>query len=123
MELPRPSDTVGWWPLGARPGAREGTVLLAGHVDTLENGPGAFAALRDIPLGTRATLTSADGRSHPYLVTERRSYPKSAVPAGWFTDTGRARLALITCAGEYDRRRHRYADNLVLLADPLPAGP
>ncbi|MER5782587.1 class F sortase [Streptomyces mobaraensis] len=123
LELPRPPDTVGWWSLGARPGAREGTVLLAGHVDTREYGLGAFAALRDIPLGTRATLTSADGRSHPYLITGRRSYPKSALPAKWFTDTGHARLALVTCAGEYDRRHHRYTENLALLAEPLPADP
>ncbi|MEV5505682.1 class F sortase [Streptomyces orinoci] len=120
LELPRSPDTIGWWALGARPGAREGTVLLAGHVDTREYGPGVFAALRDVRPGTQVVITSDDGGTHSYLITEHHSYPKSTLPAGLFTDTGQARLALITCTGTYDRQRHRYTHNLVLIGRPLP---
>ncbi|MGK5638050.1 class F sortase [Streptomyces sp. URMC 126] len=122
LELPRSPGTVGWWALGARPGAPEGTVLLAGHVDTREYGLGVFAELRDVPLGTRAVITDAEGHPHSYLITERRSYPKEALPPRLFTDRGPARLALVTCAGTYDRQRHRYTRNLVLLGDALPDG-
>ncbi|WP_049714799.1 class F sortase [Streptomyces caatingaensis] len=117
LELPRPPGTVGWWALGARPGAGRGTVLIAGHLDTREYGPGAFAALRHVPRGAAVLVTGADGRAHRYVVTRRRSYAKEALPADLFSATGPPRLALVTCSGAYDRRRHRYAENLVLLGE------
>lgn len=119
LELPRPPGTVGWWALGARPGAARGTVLLAGHVDTREYGLGAFATLRRVPVGAVTVVTGADGHAHRYVVTERHSYAKEALPTDLFSATGPARLALVTCSGAYDRHRHRYAENLVLLGERL----
>ncbi|MGK5629989.1 class F sortase [Streptomyces sp. URMC 123] len=122
LEVPEPPGDVGWWPLGAQPGAAEGTVLLAGHVDSQAHGPGAFAALHRVPLGARVEVTGADGRRHPYVVTARRVYRKADLPRGLFTATGPARLALVTCTGEYDAENRRYAENLVLFGEPAPAG-
>ncbi|MEV4443433.1 class F sortase, partial [Streptomyces sp. NPDC049577] len=118
LEVPAPPDTVGWWALGGRPGAARGTVLLAGHVDSRDRGLGAFAALYDVPLGAHAVVTGADGRRHTYVITARRAYRREALPRGLFSDTGRPRLALVTCTGTYDRARHRYAQNLVLIGEP-----
>ncbi|MGW4160981.1 class F sortase [Streptomyces sp. NPDC004788] len=120
LSLPEDGNQVGWWPLGAAPGSAGGTVLLAGHVDT-EAGLGAFAELHNLELGTRAEVTGADGRIHPYRITARRTYPRSELPADLFSANGAPRLALLTCSGDYDSAAGRYADNLVLYAAPVPA--
>ncbi|MGW5421647.1 class F sortase [Streptomyces sp. NPDC003943] len=106
--------------LGATPGSARGTVLLAGHVDTVA-GLGAFAELHDLDLGTRVEVTGADGRIHTYRITARRTYSRSALPADLFSANGTARLALLTCSGDYDSTTGHYADNLVPYATPLPA--
>ncbi|MFD7712572.1 class F sortase [Streptomyces sp. NPDC059785] len=121
LRLPADLSTGGWWALGARPGAAAGTVLIAGHVDSREDGLGTFAALHDIPLGARVTVTGADGTARPYRVTARRFYRQQRLPADLFARTGPPRLALVTCAAPYDSGAGRYERNLVLYA--APAGP
>ncbi|MFF8674152.1 class F sortase [Streptomyces sp. NPDC015242] len=104
-------------------GAPAGTVLIAGHVDTRE-GLGPFAALHVIRVGARTEVTGADGAVRPYRVTARRTVAQHRLPAGLFTRGGPHRLALVTCAGPYDRASGRCARNLVLYAAPAgaPAG-
>ncbi|WP_059009167.1 class F sortase [Streptomyces specialis] len=119
LRLPEAPDELGWWSLGAQPGAPRGTVLIAGHVDTADGGPGAFAALADVPVADRGGVTTADGRRHGYRIPARRVYDGDALPADLFTTTGPARLALVTCAGPYDDRAGRYEQNLVLYGQPV----
>ncbi|MGW0561540.1 class F sortase [Streptomyces sp. NPDC003016] len=118
LVLPEEPGTGGWWALGAAPGASRGTVLVAGHLDTRESGPGVFAALHEWELGARVVLTAADGRAHTYRITARRSYRQEALPGDLFDSGGAPRLALVTCAGRYDRATGRYEDNLVLYGTP-----
>jgi hypothetical protein len=118
LQVPARPFTLGWWSLGGAPGAGAGTVLIAGHVDSARYGLGAFAALGHTPIGARAELTGLDGQRYAYRVVARRAYPRSELPADLFSAGGAPRLALITCAGSYDRRAHRYAKNLVLYAIP-----
>ncbi len=121
LALPENPGTGGWWALGAAPGASRGTVLVAGHLDTRESGPGAFAALLEFELGARVVLTGADGRAHTYRITARRSYRQEALPGDLFDSGGAPRLALVTCAGGYDHATGRYEDNLVLYGTPAAA--
>ncbi|GGR66408.1 class F sortase [Streptomyces roseolus] len=118
LEPPADGGRVGWWALGASPGAARGTVLLVGHVDT-EAGLGAFAALHDTGLGTRVDVTGADGHVHPYRVTARRTYERDELPADLFSPEGPPRLALLTCSGTYDTAAGHYSDTLVLYAAPV----
>lgn len=120
LALPGDLRTGGWWALGAQVGAAHGTVLIAGHVDNRADGPGPFAALHRAPVGARVEVTGADGGIRPYRVTARRTYPRRDLPADLFTRTGPHRLALLTCAGPYDRSAGRYRNNLVVYA--VPAG-
>ncbi|WP_336322576.1 class F sortase [Streptomyces lavendofoliae] len=119
MAVPKSPDRLGWWALGAPPGAAHGTVLLAGHLDSAEEGAGPLEALHDVPMGTRAQVTAADGTRHAYRIVARRTHPKSALPTGLFTSGGTPRLALVTCAGDFDPDAHAYADNLVLYGEPI----
>lgn len=118
LALPEHPGTGGWWALGAAVGSSRGTVLIAGHVDTREEGLGPFAALHEIPLGARVEVTAADGRVHAYQVRARRTYAQEHLPEDLFAENGPHRLALVTCAGSYDRTTGRYQRNLVLYAVP-----
>ncbi|MEV3993067.1 class F sortase [Streptomyces sp. NPDC049837] len=120
MAVPESPTRLGWWALGAPPGAAHGTVLLAGHLDSAEEGAGPFEALHDVPMGTRAQVTTADGARHTYKIVARRTHAKKALPQDLFTPRGTARLALVTCAGDFDPDAHAYDENLVLYGEPVP---
>ncbi|MFF8829657.1 class F sortase [Streptomyces sp. NPDC015131] len=119
LAVPPSPARLGWWALGAPPGAPRGTVLLAGHLDSAAEGPGPFEALHDVPLGARAEVTAADGRRHTYRIVARRTHAKKALPRDLFTARGAARLALVTCAGDFDPATRAYAENLVLYGEPV----
>ncbi|MEU8227520.1 DUF4142 domain-containing protein [Kribbella sp. NPDC048915] len=118
LQVPKSAADVGWWAAGAAPGAKGGTVLLAGHVDTTR-GRGVFAPLADVPVGTRVGVTSGDGEEHWYRIVARRTYHQAALPADLFHGAAKPRLALVTCTGSYDHKTHRYSENLVLYGVPL----
>ncbi|MEV4946382.1 class F sortase [Streptomyces sp. NPDC053755] len=119
LALPEDARTGGWWALGAMAGAAEGTTLIAGHVDTRGSGPGAFAALHGLAPGARVELVAANGLTYPYVIAARRLYDRQALPAELFGRSGAHRLALVTCAGNYDPDKRAYDANLVLYATPL----
>jgi hypothetical protein len=95
-------------------------VVLAGHIDTLRDGPGAMAAVVGRPLGSRLEVVDSAGTTTAYRVVAVRSYPKAALPAELFAAGGGPRLVLVTCGGTYDEERHHYSDNVVVYA--VPAG-
>ncbi|MBC7267234.1 MAG: class F sortase [Streptomyces sp.] len=118
LALPGDVRAAGWWPLGAGTGAAHGTLLIAGHVDTRQDGLGPFAALHALPMGARIEVTGADNAVRAYRVTARRTYRQERLPRDLFTGDGAHRLVLVTCAGPYDRTTGRYRRNLVLYAGP-----
>ncbi|MEU6059627.1 class F sortase [Streptomyces sp. NPDC047097] len=120
MAVPDSPRRLGWWALGALPGAPHGTVLLAGHLDSAAEGAGPFQRLHSVPVGARAQVTTADGTRHHYRVIARRSHPAAALPRDLFGSTGTPRLVLVTCTGAFDPVAHTYADNLLLYAEPVP---
>lgn len=119
LELPEEPDAVGWWLAGAVPGADEGTVVLAGHVDTVV-GRGVMADVLDAPLGAVVEVGDGRGGTVAYRLVERRVLPKSSpLPADLLAAAGPHRLVLVTCGGDFDRRTRHYTDNVVLLAVPV----
>jgi hypothetical protein len=119
LNVPKSPARVGWWAVGAAPGAASGTVLLAGHVDAAGHGRGAFARLWNVPIGARVTVIAGDGSRHRYEIVARRTYHRSALPGNLFRGSREPRLALVTCVGSYDRATRRYAENLVLYGVPV----
>ncbi len=117
LAVPADPGVVGWWRAGARPGAGAGTVVLAGHVDTRADGPGALFRLAALRPDDRVVVETAAGEVD-YVVQGVRHYPKAALPAEAFDTGGSARLVLITCGGVFDRSTRRYADNVVAYAVP-----
>lgn len=118
MELPRTVQEVGWYSYGPRPGDREGTTVLAGHVDTRADGLGPFVRLRDLRRGDELILTDARGRDRRYLVTAVEDVEKSELALErLFRRDGAPELRVVTCGGPFSTRTG-YRDNLVVSARP-----
>lgn len=120
LVIPEDPSIVGWWNGGALAGDAFGSVVIAGHVDSARYGLGVMAQLRTLKTGQIVELRAAAKRQR-YRVASRRSLPQAELAAR--TDTFRQdippRLVLITCGGAFDPVRHRYQDNLIIIAEPV----
>ncbi len=116
LGIPEQPRTLGWWQQGADPNG-PGAVVIAGHVDTAEDGPGALFRLAQAQVGQTLTLDTNLG-PHRYVVTGIEHYAKADLPASTFTTTGPPHLVLITCGGEFNTITRQYADNIVVSAAP-----
>ncbi len=120
LDIPDDPATVGWWSGGAAPTDTAGSVVLAGHVDSVTHGRGAFFRLRELRPRNPVIIT-AGTRTLLYMVTGVRDYPKQALPAQVFSQAVAGRLVLVTCGGTFDTITHHYSDNVVVYA--IPANP
>ena len=118
-------DRAGWYRFGPGPAATRGSIVIAGHVDSVA-GPGVFFRLAELAPGDRITVTAAGGAARRFEVVGREVYRKGDLPLErYFARDGAPRLTLITCTGPFDRPAGGYRDNLVVTAVPtgqLPAG-
>lgn len=120
LGVPPTIGRTGWWRDGMAPGARSGSILISGHVDSARAGPGAFFRLHEAKIGDRVRVTTANGRSFAYRVVSVRNYPKSLLPTSVYSQRGAARLVLVTCGGPFDEAIGRYRENVVVTAVPVP---
>jgi hypothetical protein len=105
LQLPADVHRIGWYRFGPAPGQLQGSAVLAGHVDSWNQGLGALGRLRSVEPGQPIVVTDAAGQ----------------VPLpDLFTRTGTPRLVLLTCGGPFDERLRSYQDNLVVVAAPAP---
>jgi hypothetical protein len=115
MAVPADFGRAGWFTGGPTPG-QVGPSVIAGHVDS-STGPAVFYRLRELRPGQAILVERADGRRLRFVVEQARSYPKDQFPtAAVFGPVPEAALRLITCAGDFDRARGSYRDNLVVFA-------
>jgi hypothetical protein len=120
MVVPAEVDRVGWYRFGPGAGAAEGNAVLAGHVDTAAEGPGALFDLRAVEVGAEVTVTDAEGADHRYQVVSRDRITKTELPVEQiFARTGEHRLVVITCGGEFVPSTRSYEDNVVVTAVPV----
>ncbi|MER5453971.1 class F sortase [Micromonospora sp. NPDC002389] len=119
FDVPPSVDRIGWYRFGPGLEADAGSVVIAGHVDSAEQGRGAFWRLRELAPGDTLTVTGADGTPRGYRVVAREEYDKTKIPLErYFARDGRPRLTLITCGGPFDAQARRYRDNIVVTAVP-----
>jgi LPXTG-site transpeptidase (sortase) family protein len=121
MEVPRDYATAGWYTGAPRPG-ENGPAVIAGHVDS-RRGPAVFYDLARLRAGDRVTVDRADGSHAQFVVRSVLRYAKAAFPtAAVFGATTAPTLRLITCGGQFDRRRGHYLDNVVVFAALVGSG-
>lgn len=120
LVVPDDVGTVGWWTGGSRAGEPFGSVVVAGHVDSAARGIGVFVQLKRLVPGQVVQL--AAGAEHArYRIASATLVPQArlAEDAGIFRVDGEPQLVLVTCGGAFDPARHRYQDNLVVIATPV----
>jgi sortase (surface protein transpeptidase) len=120
MTIPKSPTSVGWYRYGSAPADPEGNTVIAGHVATIEDGPGALARLEDAEPGMLVDVVDEQGAVHRYEVTGREQIYKQALPVDEiFARDGRPLLVLITCGGEYYPELGSHRDNVVVTATPV----
>jgi len=120
MTIPKSASRVGWYRYGPAPTDEQGNTVLAGHVDTAAEGPGALFRLRQAEVGTRITVTDAAGIIHEYEVAGKESVVKAALPVEEiFARDGRPLLVLVTCGGEFQPELRSYRENIIVTAVPV----
>ncbi|MGV8978813.1 MAG: class F sortase [Cellulomonas sp.] len=122
MQIPPLAERAGWYRYGSVPRDPEGTTVIAAHVDSVASaGLGPFVRLRDVAVGAQVTVTLADGTSAAFTVEQVNIVSKTDVP--WdqvFVRDGAPRLVLITCGGAWQPAVRHYADNVIVVATPVP---
>lgn len=117
---PEDPAQLGWW-RGVRPREGEGSVVVAGHIDSRRFGQGPLARIVELRPGDRAALIGPGGASAEYVVRGIQTFPKESFPASeLFGTDGSERLVLVTCGGTYDRERGGWDSNVVAVLDPAP---
>lgn len=120
FDVPPSVDRVGWYRFGPGLSATAGSIVIAGHVDSADQGEGAFFRLGRMDTGDRITLTGSDGERRIFEVVARERYDKTRIPLEkYFARDGVLRLTLITCGGPFDARTGHYRDNVVVTATPV----
>ena len=131
LEIPENPRKVGWWSPGARPGARVGTAVLAGHIN-YAGVTGAFADIGTLKPGdkidvygkynahrSRHGARSSHSGEITFVVTAVRTYHKTQLPYREIFDQHvPGRIALATCGGPFDASTGNYLDNIVVYAVP-----
>lgn len=112
-----PSDptTLGWWSDGAKPGAAQGSALIAGH--TVHTGGGALDDLEDVRRGD-AIVVRTDRGAIDYQVQSVHVYRKGRIAEQaqqLFSQRVPGRLVVLTCE---DWTGERYLSNVVVTATP-----
>lgn len=120
LQVPTDIEQVGWWDGSAHAGDPFGSTVIAGHVDSREQGLGFFAELLLIQVGDLIALRS-DTDTLNYRVVSSTLIDKEALATDGvaFDQRGPHRLVLITCSGQWHPELRSYDSNLVVVADPL----
>jgi LPXTG-site transpeptidase (sortase) family protein len=122
LQVPQNVRHLGWWDGGAFAGDPFGSTVIAGHVDSRTQGLGFFARLLRADVGEKITLRG-DGQQAVYQITSVKTVTKEVLAEDGqaFEQTGKHRLVLITCTGNYRADRGGYDSNLVIYAKPVGA--
>jgi hypothetical protein len=120
MELPANTQVAGWYEYGPVPSSPAGATILAAHVDSLKYGLGPFSRLKQLSPGAAVTVTTADGATHAYVISEITRVAKKEIPLDDIFDrTGAPQLVMITCGGQFDYETGHYLDNILATATPV----
>lgn len=92
---------VAWFKHFATPG-EEGNAIFTGHI-TWKKAPGHFAKLLEMELYDEVFVQFADESIKYFYIAELYTVPYDDTSPELISNTGSARVTLITCKGDYDR--------------------
>ena len=101
MAAPSNFTDVSWYMHGTLPG-KVGSAVMAGHEDNGWNLAGVFKELHQLEIGDDVYVVNKNGEKLHYKVVDKEIYPYDSPPLERvFNATDKARLNLITCAGDW----------------------
>lgn len=100
MASPTNFTDVAWYKYGPSPGML-GSAVIAGHLDNGLGLPGVFKDLEKISPGEEVVVETESGEERRFVVERVEVYPYDQVPKSVFTADDRARLNLVSCAGNW----------------------
>ncbi len=131
LTIPSDIREVGWWdgkvdddgrivqedaPAPGQPGV----AVIAGHVDSAAEGPGALFDLRALKEGDVIRLRDSTGHVSLWVVeAEPRTSLKTQLPPALWATSGSPKLALVTCGAPFDEETGHYIDNVIVWARQL----
>ena len=129
LEVPLNPKVTGWWKYGAKPGAKVGTAIVAGHIN-YAGVEGALARIGtlnpgDIVYVYGLVAGAPEGASTKveFRISGVRTYLKKSLPyKEIFDQKSVGRLAIVTCGGPFDPSTGNYLDNIVAYAVPVAGG-
>ena len=123
LQVPEDVSHVGWWDGGAYAGDPFGSTVVAGHIDSAEQGLGVFTRLLTLEVDDVITLRSSGGEELTYRVTSTELVDKDALASDTaaFDQAGEHRLVLITCSGRWRPEVDSYESNFIVIAEPETA--
>ncbi len=95
-----PKHDIGWYNLSATPGRGE-NVVLWGHVlrfKATPKVPAPFARLKELEVGAKLTVYTADGKAHRYVVIEKVWARPNEVE--YILPRGRELITMVSCIGD-----------------------
>lgn len=120
LEVPENIDELGWWDGGAYVNDPFGSTVIAGHIDSAEQGVGFFGSLLTMQVGDEVTVRGGGGAlSYEVISTELVDKDVLASDTVAFDQSGDHRLVLITCSGRWRPEVHSYESNYVVVAEPI----
>lgn len=125
LDVPLNPRVVGWWSPGAKPGAKRGTAVFAGHIN-YAGVTGTFSDIGKLDPGDKIVVhgkfDSTKEENETFVVAAVRTYHKTSLPYREIFDQKVAgRIALVTCGGSFDASTGNYLDNIVVYAVPQMA--
>ena len=130
LTIPDNIHTVAWWDGTVVDGDRvvhenapspgqPGVAVIAGHIDSALDGPGALYDLKDLDKGDTIKIVDSLGRVSTWTVSAApETALKANLPPALWVSTGPPKLAIVTCGGPFDAATGHYLDNVIVWATP-----
>lgn len=120
MDIPDDAAQAAWYEYGKAPADGVGTTVITAHAGSEETPIGPLYALKDSRPGEEITVEDESGDEHRYAVTSVEQAGKDGLDfAPYFERAGEHRLVLITCGGQWIPEQNSYADNVIVVAEPV----
>lgn len=117
--LPEDVNRLTEWSGSAPITGTSGTIVVAGHVDNINQGMGALFYLAKAEPGDVLYLTM-DGHVTRWKTVGLQAVVKAELPSRlWVGNRGPRTLIVVTCGGPFKEQAHHYRDNVVLTAVPF----
>ena len=117
MGIPTNFTDVAWYNGGPRPGM-PGSAVIDGHLDGQYIQKAVFYNLGTLKPGDTVEVVESGGTTLEFKVIDSKLYDTNANTADIFSsDTTKARLNLITCAGDWSKTQNQYNKRIVVFTE------